>query len=45
MLALGTELYLHRATAAEAGDRLLGQLAEYHRGAPESPGMTLEQLA
>lgn len=44
VLALGTELYLHRATAAEAGDRLLDQLAEYHRRAPESPGMTWEQL-
>ena len=44
VLALGTELYLHRATAAEAGERLLDQLAEYHRRAPESPGMTWEQL-
>jgi len=44
VLALTTELYLHCATAAEAGDRLLGQLAEYHRRAPESPGMTWEQL-
>ena len=45
VLALAAELYLHCATAAEAGDRLLGQLAEYHRCAPESPGMTWEQLA
>ena len=45
VLALPVELYLHSATAAEAGDRLLGQLAEYHRGAPESPGMSWEQLA
>jgi selenocysteine-specific elongation factor len=44
VLALGTELYLHRTTAAEAGDRLLGQLADYHRRAPESPGMTWQQL-
>ena len=39
------ELYLHRATAAEAGDRILDQLAVYHRQSPESPGMTWEQLA
>ena len=44
LLALGTNLYLHRATADEAGERLLGQLAEHHRRAPESPGMTPEQL-
>ncbi len=45
VLVLTAELYLHRSTAAEAGNRLLGQLAEYHRRAPESPGMTWEQLA
>jgi selenocysteine-specific elongation factor len=44
VLVLRTELYLHCTTAAEAGERLLGQLAEYHRRAPESPGMTWEQL-
>ncbi len=44
LLSLGAGLYLHRATAAEAGNRLLGHLAAYHRDAPESPGMTLEQL-
>ena len=41
VLALPAELYLHSTTAAEAGDRLLGQLAEYHRRAPESPGHDL----
>ena len=44
LLALGANLYLHRATADEAGERLLGQLAEHHRRAPESPGMTPDQL-
>ena len=44
VLALSAELYLHCATAAEAGDRLLEQLGEYHHRAPESPGMTWEQL-
>jgi len=44
VLALGPELYLHCTRAAEAGDRLLDRLAEYHRDAPESPGMTWEQL-
>ena len=45
VLALGMDLYLHAATAAQAGEQLLGRLAEYHRSAPESPGMTWEQLA
>ena len=44
VLALGPELYLHCTRAAEAGDRLLDRLAEYHIEAPESPGMTWEQL-
>jgi len=43
-LALASELYLHCTTAAEAGDRLVEQLAAYHGRAPESPGMTWEQL-
>jgi selenocysteine-specific elongation factor len=42
--ALAMDLYLHSATAADAGDRLLAQLADYHRREPESPGMTWEQL-
>jgi selenocysteine-specific elongation factor len=45
VLALTAELYLYRTTAAEAGDRLLGHLADYHDRVPESPGMTWEQLA
>ena len=44
VLAIGGSLYLHRATAAEAGEKLLEQLAQYHRQSPESPGMTAEQL-
>ncbi|MGO9108838.1 MAG: selenocysteine-specific translation elongation factor [Thermoguttaceae bacterium] len=44
IVAVGSDLYIHGTTAAEAGERLLGQLAKYHRGAPESPGMTWEQL-
>jgi selenocysteine-specific elongation factor len=44
VLALAAELYLHSTTAAEAGSRLLDQLAEYHHRVPESPGMTWEQL-
>jgi selenocysteine-specific elongation factor len=44
VLALSAELYLHRGTAAKAGEQLLEQLADYHRRAPESPGMTWEQL-
>ena len=44
VIALAGERYLHGTTAATAGNRLLDQLAEYHRRAPESPGMTWEQL-
>jgi len=44
VLAIGGSLYLHRATAAEAGEKLLEELAQYHRESPESPGMTAEQL-
>jgi selenocysteine-specific elongation factor len=42
--ALGTGLYLHRAAVEEAGKGLLDQLAQFHRAAPESPGMTADQL-
>ncbi len=45
VLALGSDCYLHCAVAAEIGEQLRGRLAEYHRQAPESPGMTWEQLA
>ena len=45
VLALGMDLYVHSTTATDASARLLDQLAEYHRRAPESPGMTWEQLA
>ena len=41
VLALTAELYLHRTTAAEAGDRLLGHLADYHRPRPGKPGHDL----
>jgi selenocysteine-specific elongation factor len=45
VLPAGTDLYMHCDTATAAGKELLDRLAEYHRGAPESPGMTWEQLA
>ena len=41
---VGRGLYLHRTTAAEAGQQLLAELAEYHRRAPESLGLAAEQL-
>jgi selenocysteine-specific elongation factor len=44
VLAMGAGLYIHRRTADQAGEKLLGALAQYHRSAPESPGMTGEQL-
>ncbi len=44
LLMVGRGLYLHRTTAAEAGQQLLAELAEYHRRAPESLGLAAEQL-
>jgi selenocysteine-specific elongation factor len=38
-------LYLHREAAEAAEAKVKGVLTEFHRGAPESPGMTLEDLA
>ncbi len=42
--ALASGLYIHRETAAEAADRLLEIVGQYHQRSPESPGMTIEQL-
>jgi len=44
VVSLGPDLYVHRRTAAEVGERLLGIVADFHRRSPQSPGITLEQL-
>jgi selenocysteine-specific elongation factor len=44
VLALEGGLFLHRATADEAGQRIVDLLAEHHRRAAASPGMTPDQL-
>ncbi|MEN6451705.1 MAG: SelB C-terminal domain-containing protein, partial [Thermoguttaceae bacterium] len=44
VIAIGGSLYMHRVTAAEAGQKLLDRLTDYHGQSPESPGMTAEQL-
>jgi selenocysteine-specific elongation factor len=36
--------YVHRDTAAEAGQRILDLVGSFHRQSPESPGLPLEQL-
>ena len=44
LLMLGRGLYLHRAVADRAGQKLLAELAAYHRPRPESLGLAAEQL-
>ncbi len=44
VLALAGRFYIHRDTAAEAQQRMLGGVGEFHRQSPESPGMPVEQL-
>ena len=44
VLLLAPGLYIHRDTAAEATGQLLNLVGDFHRGSPESPGITLDQL-
>lgn len=44
VIALGSDLYLHCTTAEELGDRVVQALGEFHARAPESPGMSREEL-
>jgi len=41
---LATKGYVHRDTAAEAGQKILGLIGDFHRQSPESPGLSPEQL-
>jgi selenocysteine-specific elongation factor len=36
--------YIHRETAAEAGQRILETVRQFHEQSPESPGVTLDEL-
>jgi selenocysteine-specific elongation factor len=44
LVGLGAGRYLHRDTADAASEHLLQMVGDYHRRAPESPGLPLEQL-
>ncbi len=44
ILPLGPGLYIHRDTAAQAGERALESVRDFHRRSPESPGIPLDQL-
>ncbi|MFZ1932834.1 MAG: selenocysteine-specific translation elongation factor [Thermoguttaceae bacterium] len=44
IFALTAKDYVHRDTAAAAGEKILGLVADFHRQSPESPGLPPEQL-
>jgi selenocysteine-specific elongation factor len=44
LLAFGPSTWIHAETARAAGERVLEQVGAFHRQAPESPGMTFEEL-
>ena len=44
IFSLAAKGYIHRDTAAEAGERILDLVGDFHRQSPESPGLPLEQL-
>lgn len=44
LVSLGSSLYIHVDTLAEATAGLLAALTSFHQTWPESPGMTVEQL-
>ncbi len=44
ILPLATRLWIHRDTAAEAQERIVALVRDFHRQSPESPGLPLEQL-
>ena len=43
-MALTPGAFIHRDTAAEATERILAAVAEFHRQSPESPGLTFDEL-
>lgn len=42
--ALAPELFIHRQTAAELGERIVTLVSDYHRREPGSPGITVDDL-
>ncbi|NUQ63886.1 MAG: selenocysteine-specific translation elongation factor [Pirellulales bacterium] len=44
VLPLNPGLYMHRDTAVQSGEQMLGSIAEFHRQSPESPGMPWDDL-
>ena len=44
IFAVPAQGYIHRDTAAEAGQKILELVGDFHRQSPESPGLPLEQL-
>jgi len=44
IIELDRKLYIHPDTLAEVGQRLLNVVGNFHRGSPESPGISVAQL-
>ena len=44
IVELGRKLYIHPDTLAEVEQRLLNVVGDFHRGSPESPGISVAQL-
>ena len=44
IVELGRKLYIHPDTLAEVQQRLLNVVGDFHRGSPESPGISVAQL-
>jgi selenocysteine-specific elongation factor len=44
IVELNRKLYIHPDTLAEVGQRLLNVVGNFHRGSPESPGISVAQL-
>jgi selenocysteine-specific elongation factor len=44
IVELNGKLYIHTDTLADAQQRLLNAVGEFHRGSPESPGISVAQL-
>ena len=44
LIVLGSKLFIHRDTSGLLQQKLLEIVRDFHRGKPESPGLTVEQL-
>jgi len=44
VIGLASGLFIHRDTAAEAAQRVIEHVEEFHRQTPESPGLAVDQL-